>query len=253
VATDEEALADIARRLGETPSGHRLRGGLPLKGVLVAFAVLVLVVVGGPWLVFHVIESPAPSALHLPPAQGVAAGAPAPGPVSGTWRVAPGTVAGYRVEEDLLGQHHTAVGRTSKVSGGIVISGSTVTAADFTVDLAAVKSDQLSRVAQFNGFIMETYEHPNGHFHLTEPIRLGEIPAPGKALFEWATGQLSLRGVTRPITFRLGAERVGEAIDVNAEIPVDYSQWHIPNPTFAVAQVSDVGTIEVLLHLVRAG
>jgi hypothetical protein len=29
------------------------------------------------------------------------------------------------------------------------------------------------------------------------------------------------------------------------------SDWHIPNPSFAVAQVGNGGTLEVLLQLVR--
>jgi hypothetical protein len=40
-------------------------------------------------------------------------------------------------------------------------------------------------------------------------------------------------------------------IDVNAEIPVTFSRWRIPNPSFVVAKVGDGGTVEVLLHLVR--
>jgi polyisoprenoid-binding protein YceI len=158
-------------------------------------------------------------------------------------------LAGYRVHEVLFGQHHTAVGRTSKISGGIEISGTTVDAADFTVDLSSVKSDQTSRDAQFDGFIMETYEHPNARFHLTSPIPLAPLPSVGKTVTESATGQLTMRGVTRTVTFALSAERTDGAIDVDAEIPVIFSDWHIPNPSFAVAQVGKTGTIEVLLHL----
>jgi polyisoprenoid-binding protein YceI len=156
------------------------------------------------------------------------------------------------VEEVLFGQHHTAVGRTGQVTGSLVISGTVVTAADFTVDLASVKSDQGSRDAQFRGFIMETYAHPNGGFRLTEPIQLGSVPAPGQPVGEQATGDLTLRGVTRQVTFSLPAERSAGGVDVSAAIPITFSLWHIPNPSFAVAQLGSTGTIEVLLHLVPA-
>jgi polyisoprenoid-binding protein YceI len=201
---------------------------------------------------FHLVDGNAPARLSLPPAVNVSNAPLAPGPVSGTWAVAAGSRAGYRVDEILLGQHHTAVGRTSKVSGGVVISGATVTAADFTVDMGSVRSDQPSRDSQFTGYIMKTYDYPHGSFHLTQPIQLGRVPAPGQVVTATATGQLNLRNVTRVITFELKAERVGGTIDLNAEIPITFSDWHIPNPSFAVTEVGRTGIIEVLLQLAPA-
>lgn len=206
--------------------------------------------IGGPYFFFNVIEGSSPGKLHLPSASGASTSAVVPGPVSGRWKVGTGSIAGYRVKEDLLGQHHTAVGRTSKVTGGIVISGTEVTAADFTVDMASVRSNTRSRDAQFTGFIMDTADHPHGSFRLARPIQLGAVPSVGHRISVPAAGDLTLRGVTRPVTFTLQAERLAGAIDVNAEIPITFSKWHIPNPSFAVAQVGSVGTVEVLLHLV---
>jgi putative membrane protein len=215
-------------------------------GGLVAAAVLIA---AGPPVFFHLIDGNAPARLSLPPAVNVSSGPVTPGPISGTWTVAAGSEAGYRVQEILLGQHHTAVGRTSKVSGGIVISGTTVTAADFTVDMASVRSDQPSRDSQFTGYIMKTYDYPHASFRLTQAVDLGGVPAPGRVITAAATGQLNLRNVTRPITFRLQAERIGDHIDINAEIPITFSNWHIPNPSFAVTEVGRIGVIEVLLQL----
>lgn len=225
------------------------RKAYPLKWVLVGLVVLGLLLIGGPWLFFNVIESPTPSKLQLPALEG-APSSVVPGPVSGTWTVGPGSVAGYRVEEQLFGQSHTAVGRTPRVSGGMVISGTVVTAADFSVDMASVRSDTRSRDAQFNGFIMDTADHPHGAFRLTRPVDLGQVPAVGRTISVPVTGDLTLRGVTREVTFILAAERVSGGIDVNARIPITFSLWHIPNPSFAVAELGRSGTIEVLLHLV---
>lgn len=221
----------------------------PLKWVIVALVVAGVVVLGGPYIFFNVIEGKTPSKLHLPAANGATATV-VPGPVSGTWKVGTGSLAGYRVQEQLFGQSHTAVGRTSKVSGGMVISGTEVTAAEFTVDMASVRSDTRSRDAQFTGFIMDTADHPHGTFRLTSPVQLGQLPAVGRTVSVPATGDLTLRGVTRPVTFTLNAERLAGAIDVNAEIPITYGLWHIPDPSFAVAQLGKTGTVEVLLHLV---
>jgi hypothetical protein len=65
-----------------------------------------------------------------------------------------GSPAGYRVEEVLLGPSTTAVGRTSEVSGQFDLSGTTVTSASFTVQMASVVSDK-SRRNQFDGRIMD--------------------------------------------------------------------------------------------------
>jgi putative copper resistance protein D len=236
------------------PAAARARrpGRRGVRWAIGGLAVAAVVVGAGPPLFFHLVDGTAPARLSLPPAVDVSNAPLAPGPVSGTWTVAAGSTAGYRVDEMLLGQHHTAVGRTSKVSGGVVISGSTVTAADFSVDMASVRSDQPSRDAQFTGFIMKTYDYPRASFHLTQPIQLGRVPAPGQILAAEATGALNLRNVTRTITFRVQAERVGGDIDLNAEIPIVYSNWHIPNPSFAVTAVGRSGVIEVLLQLAPA-
>lgn len=210
-----------------------------------------LAVVGGPWAFFHFVEGSPPARLSLP-----AAGASGPvtaGPLSGTWKVGAGSEAGYRVQEILFGQHSTAVGRTQKVTGGMTISGSTVTAADFTVDMAAVQTNQAGREVQWHDYIMLTGRYPYGRFRLTSPIRLGSVPPAGRAVTERATGLLTLRGVTRSVTFTLRAERLGSSIDVNAEIPITFSEWKIPNPSFVVAKVGSTGTVELLLHLDRVG
>ena len=225
----------------------------PLKWVAIALAATALVLIGGPYLFFALFEGSAPGRLHLPSAAGVGPGPVAPGPVSGTWAVGPGSLAGYRVDEMLFGQAHTAVGRTSKVTGGLVISGTEVTAADFTVDMASVKSDQGSRDVQFRGFIMRTADYPRSSFRLTSPIQLGAVPDVGRTISEQAVGDLTMRGVQRSITFTLSAERLADGtIDVNAEIPIKFSDWHIPNPSFAVAHVGSTGTLEVLLQMVSA-
>ncbi len=223
-----------------------------VKWALGALAVAAVIIGAGPPLFFHLVDGNAPARLRLPPALNASNVPLTPGPVSGTWTATSGSQAGYRVDEILLGQHHTAVGRTSKVSGGVVISGSTVTAADFTVDMASVRSDQPSRDAQFTGYIMKTYDYPHASFHLTQPIQLGRVPAPGQIVTAEATGLLDLRNVTRPITFPLHAERVGGTIDLNADIPITFSDWHIPNPSFAVTDVGRTGVIEVLLDLAPA-
>lgn len=240
----------LARRRRRRGDWRRRHPGI--EWLMAAIAMVIAAVVLGPFLFFHVVEGKAPSRLSLPVAsKASASGATTPGPVSGAWKVGAGSQAGYRVQEVLFGQKHTAVGRTSQVSGRIDVSGSTVTTGDFTVQMATVKSDQAGRNNKFSGYIMDTSAYPTGTFRLTQPIKLGSVPAVGKVITAQATGALTLRGHTRTITFPIHAERTADAIDVNADIPLTFGLWHIPNPSFAIAQVGKTGTLEVLLHLVR--
>lgn len=225
----------------------------PLKWVAVALAATAVVLIGGPWIFFSFFDGSTPGRLQLPAASGVPAGPLQPGPVTGTWVVSSGSQVGYRVHEVLFGASHTAVGRTSAVSGGVVISGTEVTAADFTVKMSTIKSDQAARDFQFRNGIMDTNVWPTSSFRLTSPIKLGSVPAVGKVISVPATGDLTLRGVKRSVTFELSAERLSAtAIDLNADIPIAFPEWKIPNPSLVagyVASVADSGTLEVLLDL----
>jgi hypothetical protein len=129
-----------------------------LGGVAIVAALLA---VGGPFVYIHLIEGPPPVALALPVRGSDAANAATTSSggngVAGTWHVGTGSLSGYRVNEALLGQNTTAVGRTSDLSGTITISGTTVTSGSFTVAMATVKRDQSQQNAQFNSArIMDT-------------------------------------------------------------------------------------------------
>ena len=210
-------------------------------------AALVALVLGGTWLYLNVIQGDAPAELTLTDTPGsTATGTPN---ASGSWTVTGGSQAGYRVQEVLFGQNATAVGRTDKVTGGLALDGATVTEASFTVDMASVRSDQSRRDNQYRGRIMSTDEFPTSTFRLTKPIALGSLPADGATVTASATGDLTLRGVTRSVTFEVRARRSGDRMEVNGAIPVAFDDWGIPSPSFGPAEVEDHGSVEFLLVL----
>ena len=84
------------------------------------------------------------------------------GPVAGTWAVGSGSRVGYRVNEVLGGQSHTAVGRSSSVSGQMTVKGTTVKTASFTVKMATIHTDSAQRDSQFDGRIMDVATYPDG-------------------------------------------------------------------------------------------
>src|ERR1700736_2497397 len=125
-----------------------------------AVVVIAAAVVGGPFIYIHYIEGPAPQPLTITnqPVTTLAGGpsstASSPSSLDGTWKVAAGSQAGYRIKETLFGQSNTAVGRTSVITGSMTVSGTSVPAATFTVDMTTVTSDRTQRDGQFQGRIM---------------------------------------------------------------------------------------------------
>jgi len=232
----------------------RLRWGRLRWWLLGGLVALVILVVGGTWLYIHVIEGPAPAPLSLKsgPSSGPTSGSTAAA-VAGTWHVAPGSIVGYRVNEVLAGQNNVAVGRTSHVTGSLDIRGGTVTAASFSVPMDTIKSDESERDVQFNGRIMETSTYPRGTLTLTTPIALGSLPAAGVIRTYHATGDLTLHGHTRKVTFPLAAERTAAGIEVSGSIPILFADWDIGNPSFAgFVTTQNHGLLEFLIKFSRS-
>jgi polyisoprenoid-binding protein YceI len=227
-----------------------------LRWLIGAVVVVAVLAVAGPFVYIHFFNGSTPAALSLPSAGATASGSSTPvagtvaagGPVGGTWTVGSGSIVGYRVNENLLGQNATAVGRTTSVSGHMVINGTTVTAATFSVPMATIHSDKSQRDAQFDGRIMDVAQYPTGTFTLTSPINLAPLPAGGVIKDYTAHGNLTLHGTSRPVTFTLTAERKGAKIDVVGHIRVLFSNWNIQNPSFSgFVTTQNYGQLEFLL------
>lgn len=258
---------------GDEKTGPTVRSILVGVGVTVV-GVIVLVLVGT-WLYLNVFRDAAPEELSLEavtttttaapgaPMAGTATGdgdvgttvAPAEagdgdGP-GGTWVATTESVVGYRVDEILFGQNATAVGRTSTVAGSMTIDGSTVVDAAFEADLTTVESDDGRRDNQFRGRIMDVAQFPTAAFALTEPIELGAVPEVGEIVEAEATGELTLRGTARPVTFAVRARWSGPTAEVDGSIPVVFDEWGIPNPSFGPISTEDNGVLEFVLVFAR--
>jgi polyisoprenoid-binding protein YceI len=244
-----------------------------LRWLIGAIVVLVVLGVGGPFVYIHFFNGSTPAALSLPtasssvssspggtntPSGTAAASTAASGSLAGTYRVGSGSVVGYRVNEVLLGQSTTAVGRTTSVTGHLTIAGSTATAAAFSVPMDTVHSDKSERDGQFDGRIMDVSQYPTGTFTLTSPIDLAPLPATGVIKSYTADGKLALHGVTRTVTFTLTAERStakdgSTQIEVAGDIPVLFSDYNIQNPSVGgFVTTQDHGLLEFLLVFSQA-
>jgi polyisoprenoid-binding protein YceI len=214
-------------------------------------ALVLCVTVIGPYLFLHAIEGPAPRppSLSTPRSSATSSlGATAP-IASGVYQVAANSVVEYRVAEVLFGQSATAVGKTSTISGSMTLRDATVTAAQFTVPLATVESDESLRDVQFRGRIMDVAQYPDALFTLTAPIPLGALPPVATVINTTATGSLAMHGVTRSVTFTIHAEYTGTEIEVSGSIPITFANWNIQNPSGGPAQVGSSGAMDFLLYL----
>jgi len=212
--------------------------------------ILVLLVVGGPFVYINFIKDDPPPRLELSTVTtggNTSSTAPAEASIDGEWTVKAGSKVQYRVDEILFGQSTEGVGATTAVTGDMTIAGTSVDAAEFTADLTQVTSDEDNRDRQFQGRIMDTANFPNATFRLTAPIDLGTVPDVGEQVTLKASGDLTLRGQTKPVTFDVVAQRNGADIETNGTIPIVFDEYAIPEPSFGPAQVGDTGDLEFLI------
>jgi polyisoprenoid-binding protein YceI len=226
--------------------------------LLIVPVTIIVLLEAGTFVYIHFIEPDPPAPLAFSSASGSAssdAGDPsatAAGAVDGTWTITSGSEVGYRVHEVLSGQDNEAAGRTTSVTGQLAIGGTTINTASFTVQMDTVTSDEAQRDGQFKGRIMRTAKFPTATFTLTAPISLASIPDNLTEVTVSATGNLTLVGVTKPVTFDLKARRSGAHLEVNGSIPITFSDFDIDNPSGGPAQVGDTGQLEFLLIFGKA-
>ena len=171
--------------------------------------------------------------------------------VSGIWKATTKSTLGYRVKEVLGGLDAEAVGRTNQVTGELVIEASRVMAATFSVDVGTITSDSSKRDNQFTGNIMDVSTYPTADFVLTTPIDFGSIPLPGFQLTATATGDLTLHGVTRSVTFEVTTEYASNVIGVLGSIDITFADYGIANPSNAFVSTGDTGLLEFVLAFER--
>lgn len=186
----------------------------------------------------------------LPPLALSAASLPV-GAVDGTWAVSAGSVAGFRVPETAFGMSNDTVGRTTAVSGTVIISGDQVTSATFRIDLAALKVNGKAQPQVAKS--LDTRSFPDATFSLAKPAELGSSFASGATVRATATGRLAMNGVTRLVTATVSAHRDGATLEAAGSIPVTFSAWGIEGPAGYgfFGSLANHGTAEFLVSVHR--
>jgi polyisoprenoid-binding protein YceI len=184
----------------------------------------------------------------------------APTAGAGTWTVASGSQAGYRVREQLasLAAPSDAVGRTTAITGTLTLSqqasGYTVTAASFTVDVSKLTSDKAMRDQRIRQQGLESNRYPTATFRLSSPIVLPAGATSGQTIHVSATGALTIHGVTKTVTIPIDARLSGSQIELVGSITFPFSDFGMTPPSIGgFVSVQNNATMEFQLMLTRQG
>ena len=171
---------------------------------------------------------------------------PQPGQVENVvFVVGEGSEATFTVNEKLnwLDLPNDAVMRTAALSGNVYLDGQPSVV---DIDLHSLSSDSSRR----DGYVRQRMfpNDPVATFTVTD---LGQLPNPfavGEEVSREVAGQLSVRGVTKPITFEVLARLDAEKLFILGRTTFTWAELEIPPPNIpGRIQVKDEVQVEVLL------
>jgi polyisoprenoid-binding protein YceI len=186
---------------------------------------------------------------------------PAPAALHGQditrWLVAPQeNEARYLVREQLarLDFPNDAVGRTGAVTGGIAVdaAGNIVAGQSrFVIDMTSLQTDSDRRDNYVRRNTLQTDEHPTVTFEPTSFAGLTfPLPDSGAVQFRM-TGNLTIRGVTRPAMWDVMARMADGALRGEARTQFTFADFEMTKPRVAsVLSVADDIRLEYSFFLV---
>ncbi len=168
-----------------------------------------------------------------------------------------GSEARYRVQEQLVGRDlpNDAVGTTNDVTGEIVLDPSSRIVpgdARITVGMASLQSDSERRDSYVRENTLETDRFPIAEFISREAPGLpSPLPTSGEERFQ-LVGDLTVHGVTRPVTWEVTAQFGEEEVTATASTVVRMTDFDMTPPRVGpVLSVEDEARLEIDLLLRR--
>jgi polyisoprenoid-binding protein YceI len=168
-----------------------------------------------------------------------------------------GSQASYRAREQLVGNSlpSDAVGTTHGVTGTVVVNPDGTVASDqsqITVDLASLTSDQGRRDNFIKGNTLETNQFPTATF---VPTAIQGLPTPlptsGEATFQ-LLGNLTVHGVTQPVTWDVTAQFGDSSVSGNATTTVQITDFGMTPPKAGpVLSIENTVTLDLAFTAAR--
>ncbi len=179
--------------------------------------------------------------------------------LSGTWKVADGSQAGYRVREKLaiLPAESDAVGRTSQITGSASFSESkgtvAITAASFNVAVDTLKSDRSMRDQRIHEIGLESSRYPSATFALSAPLTVSASALNGKVAHVSASGTFNIHGTSKKETLPVEMSLSGSTFQAVGSLTFPWSEFGMSAPSIGgFVNVTEKATMEFDLNLRRA-
>ena len=163
----------------------------------------------------------------------------------------------YRVREQLVGLDlpNDAVGRTNTITGGISLDETGRVIADesaFVIQVAGLTSDKERRDGYLRRRTLVTDSNPTV---VLRPISLRglalPLPTTGTRRFE-LVGDLTIKGVTRPTTWRVNATFAGDTVSGTTATAFTFADFQLEQPKVRVVlSVADTIGLEYDFRLVK--
>ena len=173
-----------------------------------------------------------------------------------------GNTARYRVREQLMGRDlpNDAVGEAGEVAGGVTVdsAGRLIPGQSrFVVRTTALKSDSDRRDGYVRRRLLEAEQYPTVELVPTAlrglPARLSPSTLTGPVSFD-LIGDLTVRGVTRPTTWRVTVRQSGEKLTGTASTRFTFAEFGITPPRVPIVlSVADTIGLEYDFTLTRDG
>ena len=135
-----------------------------------------------------------------------------------------------------------AVLTTDGVTGALTLlpDGTFASDSQITVDMTKLKSDQDLRDTWIRLFGIETNRFRTSTF---TPKRVVGLPTPLPSTGSWPftiEGDLTIHGVTKPVTWDATAQRAGPDLTASAKLTIKWADFGVGKPQAAVTQVVSV-------------
>lgn len=174
--------------------------------------------------------------------------------------VAPaGNEVRYRIREQLAGFDlpNDAIGKTSAVTGGIVLSDKGAIVPDssrITVDVQGLTSDRSRRDGYVRGRVLETQQYPTVTLAPTAITGLGwPLPKSGSKTFQ-LIGDLTVHGTTHPTSWTVTASFNGSDITGTAATGFTFADFGLSQPRVPIVlSVADTIRLEYDFHFTSSG
>ena len=182
------------------------------------------------------------------------------GTVAGTWTVAAGSEAGYRVREQLanVAAASDAVGRTSDVTGSITVieagDGAQLSAGEISVNTTTIASNETRRDSRLRTEGLQTDQFTTATFTLTQPTDIPAAAVAGTATDVTLVGDLTLHGVTKSVEIPAQAVLANSQVQVAGSLTFPLSDFDItaPNVGGVILSIADEGTLEFSVVFAKA-